>query len=396
MQPGAFLKDMHRPVERFRVEELFHSGKNYQIALARDVRLDDKLVAIKTIEYDTRHARDPKYVEGRRDALRSELEFLTLPAHLLPEPLDWIEIAEGPVGAGPEPLLVYEFQHGQTLHGLITARHPEGLHPRRALRIFRELVKFAGELHQSSWIFRDFDPRHVIVGHDDIVHVVGCGNAVKRGERMNVFEMNTNHAYTAPEIRRELSGKVVRPACDIYSLGCLLSFMLTGIEPTQRPEAPLDVDAYDRLRQGDGFEGVRLLIARCLQPLAQKRFAKTSELLARCAPGSLPTPATDGFGMMMLPTPWSGPEGVDNRALRSKLSPGPLVSQKSEAPASSAAPVPRAQLPAKAEPQEGALEEKDDRQVTWLTIVLAGAVLSAILFILSVVGIVVMTAMGLL
>ena len=49
-----------------------------------------------------------------------------------------------------------------------------------------------------------------IVGFDDIFHVVGCGNAVKRGEKMNVYKMNTNPCYTAPEIRHDLSGKVVR------------------------------------------------------------------------------------------------------------------------------------------------------------------------------------------
>ena len=239
MRAGELLEDIHGAPGRFRVEGLLAEGRHYQIALARDDRMDDKLVCAKVIDYEAEHLEDTKYVQGRRRALRTELEFLTVTSHLIPEPLDWLELEGGPAG-GSEPALIYEYQHGQTLHELVTEGHPRGLRPARALRIFRELVRFCQDIHAQGWIFRDFDPRHIIVGFDDIIHVVGCGSAVARGERMNVYKMGTDPAYTAPEIRRELSGKVVRPACDLYSLGCLLSFMLTGIEPTAQPESPLD------------------------------------------------------------------------------------------------------------------------------------------------------------
>ena len=75
---------------------------------------------------------------------------------------------------------------------------------------------------------------------------------------------------------------------------------------------------------------MRLLIARCLQPLAQKRFASARKLLASCEPDNLPKLSDPDFGLVGLPAPWDGPEGMDNRALRSKLSPGPLVSVRHE------------------------------------------------------------------
>ena len=313
------------------MRELLRAGKNYQIALAEDARLDDKLVCVKAIEYEAAHLGTEGYVAGRRAALRAELEFLTLPSTLLPEPFDWLEITSSPIDQAPEPVLVYEHQHGDTLFDHVRERAPRGMQPTRALRIWRELVRFAAEVHQHGYVFRDFDPRHIIIGLDDVIHVVGCGNAVKRDEKLNVFKMNTNPRYTAPEIRREISGRVVRPACDLYSLGCLLTFMLTGVEPMPRPESPLDAEAYDRLRGDASLAGFRLLIARCLQPLAQKRFARAEDLLAFCTPETLPSASTPDFGLLDLPTPWSGPEGMDNRALRSKLSPGPLLSQAPEA-----------------------------------------------------------------
>ena len=366
MQPGSFLLDIHRPEERFRIRELLVEGKHYQIALAQDTHLEDKLVCVKAITYDVEHGNDPRYVKGRREALRQELEFLTHPSHMLPEPFDWIEVAHSPIGQAPEPLLVYEYQHGESLHELVRQRHPQGLNPNRALRIFAELVKFAGDLHAQGYIFRDFDPRHLIVGFDDIIHVVGCGNAVKRDESLNVFKMNTNPAYTAPEIRRELSGKAVRPACDFYSLGALLTFMLTGIEPRPMAEAPLDVDAFDRLRAME--PGLQRLIARCLQPLGQKRFATADRLLPYCDMSRLPEVTAEGFELMGLPQPWSGPEGLDNASLRSKLSPGPLLSERPAArpeampalvqaePAPAPAPAQAQQAgPTGAAPQDGAL-----------------------------------------
>lgn len=348
MQPGSFLVDHARQEQRFQIKSLLSAGKNYQIALAQDTHLEGKLVCVKTIEYDVEHIQDPRYVQGRRQALKLELEFLAGPHHMLPEPLDWIEVSESLADAGPEPLLIYEYQHGQTLYEMMREKHPKGMNPNRALRIFAELVKFTGELHAQGYLFRDFDPRHLIVGFDDIIHVVGCGNAVPRDEKLNVYKMNTNPAYTAPEIRREISGAAVRPACDFYSLGALLTFMLTGIEPLGRVEAPLDVDAYEALKRQ--APGLQLLIARCMQPLGQKRFNTAAQLLAFCDMERLPGPTTEGFALMALPQPWDGPEGMDNASLRSKLSPGPLISQRNPeaaapAPAQEVAqPTPQAEI----------------------------------------------------
>ena len=51
VQVGALLKDAVSGEERFRIDSLLTDGKNYQIALAVDTRMDDKQVCVKTIEY---------------------------------------------------------------------------------------------------------------------------------------------------------------------------------------------------------------------------------------------------------------------------------------------------------------------------------------------------------
>lgn len=383
MDTGVLLKDVQRDEARFRIKNLLTSGKHYQIALATDTQLEDKLVCAKAIEYEVAHAKDKKYIEGRRQALRDELEFLTTSSPLLPEPLEWISTAQSPVGATPEPVLVYEYQHGSDLYEFVTTRCARGMNPKRALRLFAELVRFAGTIHQSGYVFRDFDPRHIIVGFDDVLHVVGCGNAVKKGSRLNVYKMNTNPCYTAPEIRQELSGQLVRPACDFYSLGCLFSFMLTGIEPRPVVEAPLDARAYDMLRDANKVPlGMKLLIARCLQPLAKNRFARAEQLLLLSTPGTLPGATSDGFGVLSLPTPWSGPGAQDNAASRSQISLGPLISKEGEpAQESSMTKVPESQVD-KADEKQG-LRAYTIALISAIVLLCAGTIMAMVLNMLG-------------
>ena len=377
MQPGSLLEDRRTGERRFRVERLLHEGKHYQIALGQDTHLDGKLVCLKAIEYSTELLKDSRYIAGRRQALEAELAFLTLPSPMLPEPLDFLRLEGSPAG-GEELVLVYEYQHGESLYELVTQRFRQGMPPQQALSIWRDLVVFARDIHRHGYLFRDFDPRHVIVGFDDVAQVVGCGNAVKRGEKMNVYKMHTSPRYTAPEIRRELSGKVVTEACDTYSLGCLLSFMLTGTEPSPTPEAPLEEEAYDALRERLPA-GYKLVIARCLQPLAQKRFKSAEALLPFCTPSALPSVSSEGFGLIELPAPWEGPEGMDNRALRSRISPGPLISQKQSASAP-----PEDALPASASAAELAPKKNRTKTIIALVAVFLTLVVLATLALLGV------------
>lgn len=343
MQIGSFLKDAERQEERFRIKELFHTGRSYQIALAEDTHLEDKLVCVKTILYDTDRLDNNAYIKARREALRDEMTFLTLRTPILPEPIDWLEIEGGPIDGAREPVLIYEHQHGQTLHELVTKSHPEGLAPLRALRIFRRLAIFLGEIHEGGYVFRDLDPRHVIIGFDDVVHVVGTGNAALMKKRLNAAKIETNEAYAAPEIRNELSGSMLSRASDIYGLGALLSFMLTGEEPRASVENPLSFDAYEKLKALEP-KGLALLVARCMQPLAKQRFTHIRKLMPFTEPETLPARESEGFGMVFLPQPWMGAEPPETpRAMKSKISAGPLIS------------VDGAQKPS-AEPAEPALE----------------------------------------
>lgn len=353
LQSGSFLEDVRFGERRFRIKELLFDAGDYQIALAEDTAMDDKLVCVKTIAYDAARTDDKKYVALRRKALHEELKFLARPIHLLPEPLDWLQLDGSDTVLQREPVLVYEYTHGETLHELITSRFPEGIAVTRALRITREICAFLVDLHQDKWVYRNLDPRHVIVGHDDVIHMVGCGNALKMNEAPNPTRATVESPYVAPEIRSEQSGKMLRPAADIYSLGALLSFMLTGEEPRNSVENPLTQTAFDRLSAIDP-PGASLLVARCLRPMAKERFGRAERMLPYLTPRSLPTPQSDGFGLLQLPAPWSGAE-PPQRLKENKLSAGPLVSVGKGQPAEAKSD---AQNTAMQKPENQSLDKK--------------------------------------
>jgi serine/threonine protein kinase len=337
MADDKFLIDADTGQERFRVRRMLASGRSYQIVLADDTERDDRRVCVRAIHYDSDRLDDEDYRTGQREALDAQKRFLEqVDSTLLPEPVALFRASSDEAGFEDEPVLVCEYIEGETLFEWVQREHDERLEPAGALGIFRDLVQFLITVHGQGYIFRDLDPRHFIVDPDGrpdgrqdgrLVGVVGFGNATQKGKRPNPHTMDYDNAvYVAPEARAERSGKMLRPAADSYGLGVLLSFLLTGEEPREVVENPLTLDAYERLSNLEP-SGLALIVARLIQPLAKKRFGRLERLLPFVSLDGLPTAQTKGFGMLLLPAPFSGGEDPgNNRALKSKLSAGPLIS----------------------------------------------------------------------
>ena len=179
-----------------------------------------------------------------------------------------------------------------------------------------------------------------------------------------------------------MSGIYLVPRTDIYSLGCMLAFAVSGEHPTGRPEAPWSDAAFDRFAPlPDGF---RLLVAHLTQTLHKHRSASVDKVLTWMSEESLPTMATPGFGALSLLRPLDAekePEPVPAAAHLSVLSPGPLVVRPREA---EMAPVPRAAAVNVATPAEAPAEPAEPAAVRrwwsllgWLLMALALASLVA-------------------
>lgn len=320
---GQPIIDLATGEARFRPVELLTRGDSYDIVVAEDLHLDDKRVALKAIRYD--NPNDNAELEARRATLDRELSTLSLTSHLLPEPLDWLTVlnpdldADHPL-AQTEPLLVYELQHGKTLREKVTA-FGQGIDTRLARSFVHELALLLKELHDHHLIFHHLNPDHIILGLDDILHVVGCANITATGKAIDVHKRNSNSPYIAPEARAGDAAGLIQPHADIYSLGALLVFLLSGVDPLPHPEAPINQEAFQAI--GERGPGIARLIARMMAINPKKRFASVDEALPFLHPAKRLEPDHPELADYELPSPWSA-EGTPHP---SSLSPGPLVSQ---------------------------------------------------------------------
>lgn len=260
---------------RFFVEDLLVQGQRHDLYLARDEHLDAKVVCIKAIRYGS--APERAEIEWRRAALREELGHLTLAHPMVPEPLDYLTVVNPHFAASSpwrdsEPLLVMEMQPGEVLSTRM-ARMEAGIELRHALVMLRELALMLSALHRQGAVFCDLHPAHVIIGLDDVMHVVGWGNVRRLGSAVRTDAWSLS-GYMAPELHR---GGAPTPGVDVYGLGALLATLLTGLAP-QAGARPLAAEAQGRLARHD--PGVQAVLAAALWPDPARRWPALAPLLA--------------------------------------------------------------------------------------------------------------------
>ena len=128
---------------------------------------------------------------------------------------------------------VMELLDGRDLESLVRDFGP--LPPARAMHVIRQVCRSLAEAHARGLIHRDIKPANVYVcrmGLEyDFVKVLDFG-LVKNADRSTAvtqltaesFAMGTP-AYMAPEV---ILGEQVDCPADVYAVGCLLYFLLTG------------------------------------------------------------------------------------------------------------------------------------------------------------------------
>jgi eukaryotic-like serine/threonine-protein kinase len=128
---------------------------------------------------------------------------------------------------------VMELLDGRDLESLVRGFGP--LPPARAMHLFRQICRSLAEAHARGLVHRDIKPANIYVcrmGLDyDFVKVLDFG-LVKQEDRSTAVTQLTSElmamgtpAYMAPET---ILGEQVDRRVDVYALGCLLYFLLTG------------------------------------------------------------------------------------------------------------------------------------------------------------------------
>jgi hypothetical protein len=185
---------------------------------------------------------------------------------------------------GELPYFVMEFCEG----GSLAERIKRGqLSPRQAAELVATVAQAVAHAHANNVIHRDLKPENVLLAKDGTPKVADFGLAKRLdvgGNRTQTGAVLGTPSYMAPE---QAAGEVRRvgPLCDVWALGGLLYFLLSGRPPfegetgyevirkviTDEPIPP------DRLR-GEVPRDLSVICLKCLEKDTAKRYAGAAVL----------------------------------------------------------------------------------------------------------------------
>ncbi len=124
--------------------------------------------------------------------------------------------------------LVSEFVDGEDLRALVRRSGP--VSPSRAVSYTVQAARGLAHAHSHGLIHRDVKPANLILGRDGVVRVLDLGLARfprdESSDRTLPGVVLGTPAYVAPE--QVTSAQTVDPRADVYALGGVLHFLLTG------------------------------------------------------------------------------------------------------------------------------------------------------------------------
>lgn len=180
-------------------------------------------------------------------------------------------------------VVVYDFVPGQTLEELVVAK--KRLVPDEAASLAADICEAAAALHSRGVVHRDLSPRNVIVAADG-AHLIDLGIARMRveGASRDTTSLGTR-GFASPE---QYGFAQTDARSDVYAIGKLLGYMLTGLQP--------DGDEYERaLRDTDATDSrLAEIVVRACSFEPSSRYQSAAEMaraLGRCGDAEVGAPA---------------------------------------------------------------------------------------------------------
>lgn len=153
-----------------------------------------------------------------------------------------------------ELVVIYDYVEGDALDAVV--EHVGRLEASRAVGMLADVCRAVSALHEHGVVHRDITPGNVILAADG-AHLADLGIARQQhqGQRRDTTTLGT-WGFAAPE---QYGFKQTDARSDVYALGCLLGYALTGEKP--------DAEAYEA-RLSD-----RSIVSEGLYDVVQKATA---------------------------------------------------------------------------------------------------------------------------
>src|SRR5579875_2279315 len=249
---------------RYELGELIGYGGMAEVHRGRDTRLN-RDVAIKVLRADL--ARDPSFLNRFRREAHSAAGL----NH--PSIVSVYDTGEDVAADGTAiPFIVMEYVEGRTLRDILKS---EGRLPvRRAMEIVADVCAALDFSHRNGIIHRDIKPANVMITHTGAVKVMDFGIARAVADTSATVTQTANVIGTAQYLSPEQArGETVDARSDVYSTGCVLYELVTGVPPFQG-DSPVAV-AYQHVRENPVLPSARNPeVPRAVDSIVMKALAK--------------------------------------------------------------------------------------------------------------------------
>lgn len=194
-------------------------------------------------------------------------------------------ITSGQTTSG-QAYIVMELVDGASIRTLLET---EGVfEPIRAVKVTREICRALEALHAQEIVHRDLKPNNIILDSNNIAKIVDFGIAKllnSSGDTITQYgSILGTPAYMSPE---QCLGQRVDERSDVYSVGCTLFEMLTGMKAFESQTAmealakQIDEDRSHLekpLAAAGAPKDLRAIILKCLQREPDGRYKNVAEL----------------------------------------------------------------------------------------------------------------------
>jgi hypothetical protein len=206
---------------RYEIVAELGRGNMGAVFRARDPKID-RTVAIKTIavpvssKHDAEHYRQRFFREAQAAGRLSHPGIVTI-----------YDVGEDETTH--TPFIVMECVDGNSLDRLV-ASTPTGTLPRDiALKLVRQIAEALDYAHRQGIVHRDIKPANIMVTAEGQPKIADFGIAkVSLAEITLPGQVMGTPAYMSPE---QLNGKAVDGRSDLFSLGVITYWLLTGVKP---------------------------------------------------------------------------------------------------------------------------------------------------------------------
>jgi serine/threonine protein kinase len=215
--------------QRYHILKRIGEGGFGAVYQAEDTFDNDRIVAIKVIHLSGLTAQQT--IEAT-DSFNREVDLLSTLNHpQLPRIYDHFTDAD-------HWYMVMDFIKGETLDSRLEQRQQAGdglLAQDKVLDIARQLCDVLAYLHghEPTIVFRDLKPGNIMLSPTDQIYLIDFGIArhFKPGKARDTIALGSP-GYAAPE---QYGKAQTSHLADIYSLGALLHFLLSGNDPADDP-----------------------------------------------------------------------------------------------------------------------------------------------------------------